>query len=302
MDPLRAEEVLADADARPGSHQSRGCGIEVFLPEPFREEDRAIVESRVLVDEHVTLRHDVRPQVHDAVVHARFVVDVEVGQHDRFLVPGERVAEPPLAELALLDRAVTADVLANDLEITPKETGRALDGPLVVRLRRGHAFERVVHDELATDDGTDERQVRGRPALPAAALDDHAFRRRWDLEQRHRHREMSLVRGPRLDALSVAVHAPREAKLLPPCHAVARVNAPIVEEEQHRDRERSADVRAAQPFVHAHLELRSPTRRRRGTRLLVLSRPQVELRSASCLRVEAPPRLAPSCRDCSDGP
>ena len=97
-------------------------------PEAFREEERAVVDARVLVDEDVAAVGEVRPQVDDAVVEAGFVVDVEEAERDRLGVVGERVVEPALAELAAVDRAVAPHVFPHvpiGARSIPSNSGRA---------------------------------------------------------------------------------------------------------------------------------------------------------------------------------
>src|SRR5688572_600070 len=152
--------VLAEREADAGADQPGRRALEVLHPVLLRPEDRAVVEVDVLVDEDVPLLREVGPEVAHAGLEARLEVDVEEGEQDRLLLRElrQRVAIPALDELAALERAVAADVVAYFLERAGVVALRVA-ALAVARLALRQALEGVVDAQLAADDAADEREI-----------------------------------------------------------------------------------------------------------------------------------------------
>ena len=179
----RPHEEPAGSDAAARANEAWRVPAESRPPVALRPEQGAIVGEDELVDEQIALVDEVRPQVRDAVVEARLPVDVQEGEHDRLLVMRQRVAKPSLSEVTALERPEPPDVLLHLVDIGHEQPRCLGLGVAVPRLRRGQALERVVDHETAADDVADQRQVRGRAPVPAAALDHHPFHLGRNLDQ-----------------------------------------------------------------------------------------------------------------------
>ena len=137
---------LTQGQPRTCPDQPRRSAVEMFFPESFRIEERAVIEAHVFVDEDVALVVEMWPEIQDARIDAGFEVDVKEGHDDLAVEVWKRVLEPPLHKFTTVDVAVVGDIAPHLIECAAIVAWLVDVGFTVERIARGQPLEGIAND------------------------------------------------------------------------------------------------------------------------------------------------------------